>query len=56
MTSAVFDFKEIHDRMLGDNKPKWPDCLKCEDAGWIVSMIGFVACPLCLNPEGHPCP
>jgi hypothetical protein len=59
MTSAVFDFKDIHTRMRGDNKLE-PVCAKCEGAGFVETYCAnppaFAICPHCYNPEEHPCP
>jgi hypothetical protein len=59
MTSAVFDFEDIHKRMLGDRKLE-PVCAKCEGGGWIEKHSAwppqFELCPHCHNIEGHPCP
>jgi hypothetical protein len=59
MTSAIFDFADIHKRMLGPNKEQ-PECPKCEGGGWVETYStrppAFATCPHCFNPEGHPSP
>jgi hypothetical protein len=60
MTSAVFDFKDIRARMLGNEK-KQPECIRCDGSGWIEDYVvtrppAFETCPLCFNPKGQPSP
>ena len=56
------DFDYIRARMaeIADPQPAPDVCRTCDGTGWVSLALGAYlsadVCPLCFNPDDHPCP